>query len=143
MSSFDQFTKRRVGRRYSSSAMMAASLAVAMGATISDAVADNFANVYYDSEADQLVVTIAYRGSNPDHKFSLRWGQCKEGPGAADNQIVVEVLDNEWKDVAVKNFKTTTRFGLDSLQCRPASVTLRTAPRFYYTVRVPARPASK
>jgi hypothetical protein len=103
------------------------------------AVADNFANVYYDGRTDRLVVTIFYRGTNPDHVFSLQWGDCKNLPGDDGRQIVAEVLDNQWKDDAVKNFKKTSRFSLENLQCRPATLTLRTAPRFYYTLQIPAR----
>ena len=101
--------------------------------------ADNFANVYYDARKDQLVVTMFYRGTNPDHTFSLKWGQCKEPQDAGVREIVAEVLDSQWHDVASRDFKKTTKFSLENLQCRPAKLTLRTAPRFYYTLQIPAR----
>jgi hypothetical protein len=101
--------------------------------------ADNFANVYYDARKDQIVVTMVYRGTNPDHTFSLKWGQCKESADGSSREIVAEVLDSQWQDVATQNFKKTTRFSLDDLPCRPAKLTLRTAPRFYYTLKIPAR----
>ncbi len=107
------------------------------------ALADNFANVYYDGRTDRLVVTMFYRGTNPDHAFSLQWGECKNLPGDGGRQIVAEVLDSQWQDAAVKSFKKTTRFDLENLQCRPAMLTLRTAPRFYYTLPIPARSASQ
>src|SRR5277367_166232 len=100
--------------------------------------ADNFANAYYDARRDQIVVTMTYRGTNPDHTFSLKWGQCKESDGGA-HEIVAEVLDSQWQDAATQSFKKTTRFSLADLQCRPAKLTLRTAPRFYYTLQIPAR----
>ena len=112
-------------------------LAVALLMTV--VRADNFANAYYDARRDQIVVTIVYRGTNPDHAFSLNWGQCKESDGGA-HEIVAEVLDSQWQDAATQNFKKTTRFSLADLQCRPAKLTLRTAPRFYYTLQIPARP---
>jgi hypothetical protein len=37
-------------------------------------------------------------------------------------------------------FKKTTRFSLADLPCRPVKLTLRTAPRFYVTLQIPARP---
>jgi hypothetical protein len=49
------------------------------------------------------------------------------------------VLDSQWQDDARHEFKKTLRFGLAELQCRPAKVTLRTAPRFMYTLMIPAR----
>ncbi|MGC2032612.1 MAG: hypothetical protein WA642_21520 [Steroidobacteraceae bacterium] len=103
------------------------------------ALADNFAKAYYDAPKDQLVVTISYRGTNPDHIFSLKWGQCKEPPDGSEREIVAEILDDQWQDVASRNFKKTTRFGLEKLRCRPAKLTLRTAPRFYYTLQIPAQ----
>jgi hypothetical protein len=102
--------------------------------------ADNFAHVYYDVRKDRLVVTVYYRGTNPDHVFSLKWGQCREPQDGRGREIVAEVLDSQWDDVASRDFKTTTRFSLENLQCRPAKVTLRTAPRFYYTLQIPPRP---
>jgi hypothetical protein len=105
--------------------------------------ADNFANAYYDARRDQIVVTMAYRGTNPDHTFSLKWGQCKEPADGGAREIVAEVLDSQWQDAATQNFKKTTRFSLADLQCRPAKLTLRTAPRFYYTLQIPARASAQ
>jgi hypothetical protein len=101
------------------------------------ACADNFSRVTYDGRKDELVVTMRYRGTNPDHTFSLRWGQCKETAGSQLHEIVVEVLDSQWQDEERADFKKTTRFGLTDLSCRPATLTLRTAPRFFYTLLIP------
>jgi hypothetical protein len=50
----------------------------------------------------------------------------------------VEVLDDQFDDEEQQDFKKTMRFSLDGLPCgRPASVTLRTAPRFFYTLTIP------
>lgn len=112
-------------------------LAVALlGTTVH---ADNFAKVYYDAGQDQIVVTMIYRGTNPDHTFSLKWGRCKQPADGGANEIVAEVLDSQAQDPATKNFKKTTRFPLSDLSCRPVKLTLRTAPRFYYTLPIPAR----
>jgi hypothetical protein len=101
--------------------------------------ADNLADAYYDARKDQIVVTISYSGTNPDHTFSLKWGQCKESADGSSREIVAEVLDSQWQDAATQDFKKTTRFSLNNLKCRPAKLTLRTAPRFYYTLQIPAR----
>jgi hypothetical protein len=103
------------------------------------AYADDFARAYYDGRKDQLVITMNYRGTNPDHTFSLKWGQCQKTQDGNANEIAVEVLDSQWRDDARSDFKKTLRFGLNDLQCRPAKVTLRTAPRFIYTLMIPAR----
>jgi hypothetical protein len=112
---------------------------LAVGTPWGAASADTFANVRYDARHDQLVVTVSYRGTNPDHAFSLKWGQCKEQEDGGAREIVAEVLDSQWDDVASRDFKKTTKFSLENLQCRPAKVTLRTAPRFYYTLQIPPR----
>jgi hypothetical protein len=103
------------------------------------AYADDFSQAYYDARKDQLVITMIYRGTNADHTFSLKWGQCQKAPDGNANEIAVEVLDSQWQDDARREFKKTLRFGLTDLQCRPAKVTLRTAPRFIYTLMIPAR----
>jgi len=106
-------------------------------AAVAPAQADNFSRVYYDAATDELVVTMRYSGTNPDHKFSLQWGQCKPPQGTELPEVAVDVLDSQARDAARQDFKTTTRFDLSELPCRPARVTLRTAPRFYFTLVIP------
>lgn len=102
-----------------------------------EARADNFVRVRYDRQTDRLVVTLVYSGTNPNHSFALKWGPCQASagdlPGAA-----ADVLDNQYDDVAQREFTKTVRFSLAGMPCpRPASVTLRTAPRFIYTLTIP------
>lgn len=103
--------------------------------------ADAFANVHYDARTDELVATMIYRGTNPNHAFTLQWGLCH---ALADSdepyEIGADVLDSQWNDVATQPFSKTVRFSLANLPCRPAIVTLQTAPRFLYTVFVPRAP---
>jgi hypothetical protein len=100
--------------------------------------ADNFSKAYYDSRADQLVVAMIYRGTNPKHTFTLQWGQCQDVNGSNLHEVAVQVLDSQWQDEALRPYKKTVRFSLAGIPCRPAKVTLRTAPRFIYTVLIPA-----
>jgi len=109
----------------------------------SGARADDFANVYYSSRTDQLVVTIAYRGTNPNHTFSLKWGQCKNQTQDGGGEVAAEVLDSQWQDVEQSDFKKTTRFSLVHIPCRPATLTLRSAPRFFATLTIPQKLAQK
>ena len=104
------------------------------------AAADDFSKVYYDASTDELVVTMIYSGTNSDHAFSLHWGPCKEAIDGNTSEVEVEVLDSQWEDPARQDFKKTVRFDLTGLPCRPAKVTLRTAPRFIYSLMIPARP---
>jgi hypothetical protein len=99
--------------------------------------ADNFQKVSYDSSTDELVITVIYRGTNADHQFSVKWGPCADGDDGR-HTIVGELLDQQFQDAARKNYKKTVRIGLADLGCRPAVVTLRTAPRFFYTLAIPA-----
>jgi hypothetical protein len=103
--------------------------------------ATRFASVHYDPSTDQLVVTMMYSGTNPDHTFSLKWGRCKT---AADGspQIFANVIDGQWSDAEQTDYQKTTRFNLGKLKCRPVNVTLRSAPRFIYMLQIPAPPAA-
>jgi CDP-glycerol glycerophosphotransferase (TagB/SpsB family) len=100
--------------------------------------ADTFAKVYYSARKDQLVVTMAYRGTNPDHTFSLKWGKCgirTQGGFEVD----AEVLDNQWQDVEQSDYTKATSFSLANIPCRPAVLTLTSAPRFLYSLQIPER----
>jgi hypothetical protein len=114
-------------------------LGIAAATLSNPAAADNFAKVFYNAQTDELVVTMKYRGTNPDHTFSLQWGDCRTPADARIPEIVADVNDSQYQDVARQDFKTTTRFSLASVTCRPAKLTLRTAPRFYYVLQIPAR----
>lgn len=100
--------------------------------------ADNFRSVSYDAATDQLVMVVAYRGTNPDHQFSVSWGPCIVHDDGS-RVIGGELLDQQFEDEARKEFTKTVRISLASMDCRPAALTIRTAPRFYYTLQVPAR----
>jgi hypothetical protein len=99
-----------------------------------------FDRVTYDAKTDQLVVTMLYSGTNPDHVFSLKWDECTKHPdGTAD--VTAEVIDDQERDAASQDFKKTVRLSLEGLICRPATVTLRAGRRTYISVRVPAAPS--
>ena len=105
---------------------------------LSLAQADTFAKAYYDSRTDQLVVGMIYDGTNAKHTFTLQWGQCQDVSGSNSHDVAAEVLDSQWQDQAVRPYVKTVRFSLAGIPCRPARVTLRTAPRFISTVLIPA-----
>jgi hypothetical protein len=100
--------------------------------------ADNFTQVRYDRQTDRLIVTMAYGGTNPSHHFSLKWGQCQANQSGNLPGVTAEVLDDQYDDVAEQEFTKTVRFKLAGMPCqRPARVTLRSAPRFFYTLTIP------
>jgi hypothetical protein len=105
------------------------------------ASAENFGRVSYDPAADQLVVTMLYRGTNADHEFSLQWGECKTLPDGT-SEVVADVIDSQARDAARQDFRKTTRLSLDGMNCRPAKLTLRAAPRSYFSMRIPAAPSA-
>jgi hypothetical protein len=103
-----------------------------------EARADNFVKVRYDRQTDRLIVTMVYGGTNPNHRFSLKWGQCQADQSGNLPGVTAEVLDDQYDDVAEQDFTKTVRFKLTGMPCpRPASVTLRSAPRFFYTLTIP------
>jgi hypothetical protein len=100
--------------------------------------ADNFVKVRYDQQTDRLVVTMVYRGTNPNHHFSLKWGPCQANQSGDLPGATAEVLDDQYNDAAEQDFTKTVRFSLAGMPCpRPVSVSLRTAPRFFYTLTIP------
>lgn len=100
--------------------------------------ADNFGRVRYDRSTDRLIVTMLYRGTNPNHKFSLQWGQCQNDQAGNASGVTLEVLDDQFDDQAQQGYRKTVRFSLAGLPCpRPVTVTLKTAPRFLYTLTIP------
>jgi hypothetical protein len=129
-------------RRQFPSGILTLILGLTAGSLTQEVRADNFANAYYEPRKDQLVVTMFYRGTNPDHTFSLQWGPCKDGADGSPREIEASVLDSQWQDAAEHEFRRTTRFSLAGLACRPVTLTLRTAPRFYYTLQIPTKPRS-
>ena len=116
--------------------------AMTTGLVSGTASADNFANVFYSAAKDQLVITMLYRGTNPDHAFSLKWGYCQVLDNGA-RSVAAEVLDSQWQDAAQRDFKKTISFSLADIPCRPAKVTLRSAPRFFYTLQIPGTGTGK
>jgi len=104
------------------------------------AQADNFGRVRYDRQTDELVITMIYGGTNPHHRFSIKWGKCQANQSAGLPGATAEILDDQFEDVEAQDFTKTVRFSLAGLPCpRPASVTVRTAPRFYYTLTIPGQ----
>jgi hypothetical protein len=100
--------------------------------------ADNFVQVRYDRQTDRLIVTMVYEGTNPNHHFSLKWGECQANQSGNLPGVTAEVLDDQYDDVGEQEFTKTARFKLAGMPCqRPVSVTLRTAPRFFYTLTIP------
>ncbi len=116
-----------------------ATLCAGLGVT---AHADTFGGAHYERSTDTLVVTMHYRGTNPNHGFTLRWGRCRapeaDRPRAS---IAADVLDDQATDVEKQDYSVTARLSLADMPCRPARVTLRTAPRFFTVVWVPSAPA--
>ena len=106
-------------------------------ASIRIAQADNFSRVYYDASKDELVIRMNYRGTNPDHTFTLQWGPCKTTQDGAPSEMAADVLDSQWQDNAQRDFKKTFRVKLADMVCRPCKLTSRTAPRFFYMLQIP------
>jgi len=130
-------------RREDSRAFLLIAVAVAMATNTAGVMAATFGSVHYDSDSDQLIVTMIYDGTNPNHHFSIQWGPCRklDQPGQPAHQTIdVSILDDQWNDAATKTYTQTVKIPLANVSCRPATVTLRTAPDFLTSFDVPARP---
>jgi hypothetical protein len=93
----------------------------------------------YDAEKDQLVMTIAYRGTNADHEFSVQWAECDRLDDER-SQILGLLIDNQANDLARQEFTKQFEVELAGFTCRPAKVTIRTSDMFFISVDVPAAP---
>jgi hypothetical protein len=105
----------------------------------SPALAANFVSARYEADTDELVVTLAYRGTHPDHEFSIEWGACKTDGAPGNMTLSARVTDREWNDLARRDFIKTVRFSLRDVHCRPSTITLFTPPQFSISVTIPAR----
>lgn len=88
----------------------------------------------YDAARDQIVAEIAYRGTNPDHRFTVRWGRCEAG---SPQRTVGRVIDEQGRDAAREDFVAEARLSLKEIPCRPAIVTLRLGREAHTDVFVP------
>jgi hypothetical protein len=81
---------------------------------------------------------MLYRGTNPNHKFLLKWGKCQAHQSGTLPGVRVDVLDDQFSDPARQDFEKIKRFSLKGLPCpRPVSVTLTTPPQFFHTLTIP------
>ena|SRR5579864_8177818 len=103
------------------------------------ASADNFGPAYYDRATNELVVTILYGGTNPNHKFKLKWGACQfDDSGRRMPLVNAEILDDQFNDTERQQYTIVTRLSLTDMPCpRPATVTVSTAPGFSFDLIVP------
>jgi hypothetical protein len=118
-------------------AILGAASLVAAG----QASAEAFGDVIYDANSDELVVTMLYSGTNPDHAFTLEWGKCTKHPDGTTD-VTAEVIDSQARDAVSQEFKKTVRLSLAALTCRPATVTLHSWPSSFSSVPVPAAPST-
>ena len=73
---------------------------LAAGGVVNGVHADTFSGVTYDATHDELIVTMAYRGTNADHSFTLKWGTCKTSASGTESQLAAEILDSQSQDPA-------------------------------------------
>ena len=105
--------------------------------TVSAVQAATFSSVSFDPGRNELVATMVYDGTNPNHQFTVQWGKCRTLGDQGNHQIVAQLLDGQWDDAAQQTYTTVVHVSLASVNCQPALVTLRTAPNYEYTVQVP------
>jgi hypothetical protein len=93
----------------------------------------------YEVGDNELVLEIAYQGTNPHHQFVLEWGSCRRDPDGSLG-AVARLIDSDGHDIARENYRVWRRFDLSGLDCRPADVTVRLGPVSNRTVYVPPEP---
>jgi hypothetical protein len=108
-------------------------------AMVSPATAGNFGSSYYDRATDELVVTILYGGTNPNHQFTLKWGTCElDESGHRKPLVNGEILDDQFNDTEQQQYKVVSRFSLKDMPCpRPAIVAVSIAPNASFELVIP------
>jgi hypothetical protein len=103
------------------------------------ASADTFGPSHYDSATSELVVTVLYGGTNPNHRFTLKWGACEfDDSGRRMPLANADMLDDQFDDAERQQYKVVARFSLANMPCpRPAIVTVSTAPGFSFELVIP------
>ncbi|WP_129644932.1 hypothetical protein [Peristeroidobacter agariperforans] len=104
---------------------------------VTPAAAVSVTALTYDPGKDQLVMTIAYRGTNPDHQFRVAWDACRQLDDER-MQILGLLVDSQPDDLAREEFTTPLHIDLRDFSCRPSKVTIRTSAGFFASVDVPA-----
>ena len=102
--------------------------------------ADNFGPIYYDRATNELVVTMLYGGTNPNHKFTLKWGTCQfDDSGRRMPLVNADILDDQFNDAEQQQYAIVKRFSLTDMPCpRPATLAVSTAPGFSFELMIPA-----
>src|SRR5258708_12795683 len=77
--------------------------------------ADNFGHVRYDRRTDRLIVTMVYRGTNPNHNFSLKWGECQTGQAGGLPGVTAQALDDQFNDPQEQDFPKPAPFTLQPI----------------------------
>jgi hypothetical protein len=121
-------------RRVTSARLVAGIAALLYVAT---AAAIAVTKLSYDAPKDQLVMTIAYRGTNPDHQFRVQWDKCAK-LDEERMQILGLLIDDQPNDLARQEFTKPMRIDLRDFTCRPSKVTIKTSAGFFTSVDVPA-----
>jgi hypothetical protein len=103
------------------------------------ASADNFGPSHYDRATDQLVVTMLYGGTNPNHTFTIKWGACEvDDSGRRMPLANADVLDDQFNDVEQQQYTVVVHLSLAGMPCpRPAIVTLSSPPGSSIRLKIP------
>jgi hypothetical protein len=103
------------------------------------ASADSFGPSHYDRATNELVVTMLYGGTNPNHMFTLEWGACQvDDSGRRMPLVNADILDDQFNDAEQQQYTIVARFSLANMPCpRPANVTVSTAPGFSFELVIP------
>ena len=110
-------------------------------ATATVARADTFGAVHYDAKSNQILVTVHYWGTSPNHHFSVQWGRCRKLHGhlhgPAPRAIALGILDEQGNDAANRRYTKLVIVSLAGMSCRPATVNLWTSPNQYRSIAIP------
>jgi len=99
--------------------------------------AEDIRRATYDRQHDQIVLDIAYRGTQGEHRFDVAWGRCTAG---TPPRIAGRLIDRQGSERALEDFRAHVRVPLDALPCRPVRATLRLGRVSHATILIPPQP---
>jgi hypothetical protein len=97
-----------------------------------------FVSMEFDPETDELKFVIAYRGTHPNHDFTIAWEACRP-LGDGRRQIFGKVIDSDPRDPARQDFQKEVVVSLADFPCRPARLSLGTFYNHVRTIDIPAK----
>ncbi len=76
----------------------------------------------FEKSTQTLTLFLVFAGGLKEHEFSLDWDRCQVLDGK--KQIGARLIDSGWDDTGDQTIRHAASFNLNSLECKPAELTI-------------------